>query len=146
MKSANGLAYSPSNSIVMELPRHRSRAWAPFRASHASQGLSLERTKSVQGESASSTSGAFLKGSELPHLANLKSQPQKNRPYRPVFSIAASPVKKNNVRQKLSGAGRGNRTLVGSLGSYCSTIKLYPLRAADFVPDSATDLKFFFYS
>lgn len=25
------------------------------------------------------------------------------------------------------GAGRGNRTLVGSLGSYCSTIKLYPL-------------------
>ena len=46
--------------------------------------------------------------------------------------------------QNLSGAGRGNRTLVGSLGSYCSTIKLYPLRAADFVPDVRRDLKFFF--
>ncbi|MGK9522458.1 hypothetical protein O6471_23475, partial [Salmonella enterica subsp. enterica] len=35
-------------------------------------------------------------------------------------------------------------TLVGSLGSYCSTIKLYPLKAADFVPDVRRDLKFFF--
>jgi hypothetical protein len=30
------------------------------------------------------------------------------------------------------------------LGSFRSTTKLYPLRAADFVPDSATDLKFSF--
>ena len=56
------------------------------------------------------------------------------------------PPSKNNLTrdQNLSGAGRGNRTLVGSLGSYCSTIKLYPLRAADFVPDVRRDLKFFF--
>ena len=57
----------------------------------------------------------------------------------------ASPVKTIlTLDQQLSGAGRGNRTLVGSLGSYCSTIKLYPLRAADFVPDVHRDLKFFF--
>ena len=68
---------------------------------------------------------------------------QKNRPSRPVFSVLHLPSK-NNVRQNFSGAGRGNRTLVGSLGSYCSTIKLYPLRAADFVPDVLADLKFFF--
>lgn len=40
------------------------------------------------------------------------------------------------------GAGEGNRTLVISLGSWSNAIIRHPLRAADFVPDSATDLKF----
>ncbi|CAI8832492.1 hypothetical protein EMIT0232MI5_200007 [Pseudomonas sp. IT-232MI5] len=65
----------------------------------------VRENKSVQGESASSTSGVFLKGSELPHLANLKSQPQKNRPYRPVFSIAASPVKNTQRETKIEWSG-----------------------------------------
>ena len=45
---------------------------------------------------------------------------------------------------EISGAGEGNRTLVISLGSWSNAIIRHPLRAADFVPDTRGDLKFFF--
>lgn len=106
----------------------------------------VRESKSVQGEGASSTDGVFLNGSALSKRPTSNPSHKKTGPIGRFFLSLHPPSKTHNVRQKMSGAGRGNRTLVGSLGSYCSTIKLYPLRAADFVPDSATDLKFFFYS
>ena len=47
-------------------------------------------------------------------------------------------------KTEISGAGEGNRTLVISLGSWSNAIIRHPLGTADFVPDVATDLKFFF--
>ena len=59
------------------------------------------------------------------------------------FFFPASPVD-TNVGKNSIGAGEGNRTLVISLGSWSNAIIRHPLRAADFVPDVARDLKFFF--
>ncbi len=47
-----------------------------------------------------------------------------------IFSRTAS--SEDDQRLKETGAGEGNRTLVFSLGSCCSTIELHPLACADF--------------
>gem|GEM_PF-3539317 len=70
-----------------------------------------------------------------------KHQTKKNRPPRAGFFIPRQHTARD---QNSIGAGEGNRTLVISLGSWSNAIIRHPLRAADFVPDVGTDLKFFF--
>ncbi len=61
------------------------------------------------------------------------------------FLYSCIPRQKHlDVRSNSIGAGEGNRTLVISLGSWSNAIIRHPLRAADFVPDVAGKLKFFF--
>ena len=60
------------------------------------------------------------------------------------LSLYAPQISGGAASEKRSGAGEGNRTLVISLGSWSNAIIRHPLGTADFVPDVATDLKFFF--